>query len=470
MATVTTTRIWNGLRVTEVTDTATGTMYIRQYGSSATDTSGTLLAQSPPANSATNTTVGNNWHIADLTTFTRVYNNRPGNNNQISSDQLRQQFFNNGRELFNDDRADVLNDQSATDRTYYASLGIPGVTLQNTGQTVSNSGALTSQNPIASLPGTLSDGSIPLSSDINDAPDPSRAVGSLLRYPEMNLASMGYDYIQIRAYNYVGSMSTSSNQGARGDARYQTQVGPMIQLPMQPNLSETNATDWAQDTMNAFQQAAGQAALNTINDASGLTGAAVGAGAAVAAGGPGGALVALAGKVGFELGKEGAKLINEENIAGAAAYFAGQAVGANVLGRSTGQVINPNMELTFNGPKMRTFSFNFRLTPRTESEARVIRSMIKFFKQYMAPEQTESEMFLKPPKLFRLEYLYNGDSPHPWLNKFKPCALQNFEVNYTPDNSYMTYDDGSMTSYNISLGFGEIEPIYSNEYSDGSFQ
>ena len=168
------------------------------------------------------------------------------------------------------------------------------------------------------------------------------------------------------------------------------------------------------------------------------------------------------------MAKEAQKLINAENIAGAAAYFAGQAVGSNILGRTTGQVINPNMELTFNGPKMRTFNFGFRMTPRTPSEARIIRSMIKFFKQHMAPEKTESTMFLNPPKIFRLEYLYNGPDDHPWLNKFKPCALTQFTVNYTPDGSYMTYDDGSMPCYNITMGFNEMEVVYSNDYADGS--
>ena len=51
------------------------------------------------------------------------------------------------------------------------------------------------------------------------------------------------------------------------------------------------------------------------------------------------------------------------------------------------------------------------------------------------------------------------------MNKFKPCACTNFTVNYTPDGSYMTYrGEPSMTSYQLSMSFGEIEPIYSDEY------
>ena len=46
------------------------------------------------------------------------------------------------------------------------------------------------------------------------------------------------------------------------------------------------------------------------------------------------------------------------------------------------------------------------------------------------------------------------------------CALQNFTIDYTPAGSYMTYDDGSMTSYNVSLSFGELNPIYDTDFDN----
>ena len=50
-----------------------------------------------------------------------------------------------------------------------------------------------------------------------------------------------------------------------------------------------------------------------------------------------------------------------------------------------------------------------------------------------------------------------------------PCALTNLSVDYTPDGSYMTYgENGSMTAYNLSLSFGEIEPNYEDEYDSPS--
>jgi hypothetical protein len=40
--------------------------------------------------------------------------------------------------------------------------------------------------------------------------------------------------------------------------------------------------------------------------------------------------------------------------------------------------------------------------------------------------------------------------------------MTNFSVNYTPDGSYSTYADGLMTSYEISMQFTELEPIFNN--------
>ena len=66
--------------------------------------------------------------------------------------------------------------------------------------------------------------------------------------------------------------------------------------------------------------------------------------------------------------------------------------------------MNPNLELLFNGPKLRQFAYNFRFTPREENEAQEVRKIIKFFKKAMAPVKSDTEMFLKSPHVFKLKY------------------------------------------------------------------
>ena len=43
-------------------------------------------------------------------------------------------------------------------------------------------------------------------------------------------------------------------------------------------------------------------------------------------------------------------------------------------------------------------------------------------------------------------------------------------VDYAPDNTYMTFDDDdrTMTSYQMTLRFSELDPIYESDYSDST--
>ena len=293
------------------------------------------------------------------------------------------------------------------------------------------------------------------SSAPNDTQDTFTVGGTreILRYPRQSLEAFGYDYIEITAYDYVPSgldVGKKLKTGFKGNNRRFTRRYETIQLPMQPGLSESTAVSWGGDSLNAIQAIGAQAAQGAITRA-----------------GDGDFRGALG-----ELGEGVTSLAQLSTDSGTkaqlAAYFAGQAVGANVLGRSTGQVINPNLELLFTGPNLRSFSFNFTLTPRDSEEANIVRRMIRAMKRNMTPQRSSEALFLKSPRIFQLEYIYGeGNTPHPFMNKFKPCACTGFTVNYTPDGSYMTYrGEPSMTSYQIAMSFGEIEPIYSDEYKD----
>ena len=285
-----------------------------------------------------------------------------------------------------------------------------------------------------------------------------------LKYP-LNHAS-AYDFIQIFPMEYkpaIGIGGITQFQPNQADTpfsnvsdRYagETKAGSTIFLPMIP-ASETSSTGWGEETMNAIQKEFGNAASKAIDSAftaKSLDDWLQGAGASM---------------------KDAAlTLINNGGSQQfLTAHFAGQAVSANLLGRH-GVAINPNLELLFSGPSLRSFSYNFRFTPREKDEAKEIRDIIKVFKKGMAPRRTQGNVFLNVPYVWQLEYIRGGSdattarggTQHPYLNKIKPCALKSFNVNYMPDGSYMTYaDGGSMTSYQVSMEFGELEPIYNND-------
>ena len=159
-----------------------------------------------------------------------------------------------------------------------------------------------------------------------------------------------------------------------------------------------------------------------------------------------------------------------DNIAASAANipFGGNLTASQLLTRTTGQILNPNMELLFKGVNLRSFKFSFKMTPRSENEAIQIKKIIRKLKKEMSPSG-ESTTYLETPRVFQLEYR-QGNRPHPFLHKFKECALTDMSVNYTGEGTYATYGgkESAPVSMIMDLGFKELEPIYSSDYDTGS--
>ena len=154
-------------------------------------------------------------------------------------------------------------------------------------------------------------------------------------------------------------------------------------------------------------------------------------------------------------------------------FLAGQAAGLNnVLARTDNVVLNPNLELLFQGPQLRPFSFQFKMSARSQEEAKEIKSIIKYFKYHMAVRK-EQGLFLRAPHVFTIQYMKGDSENHPGINLISPsdtekaCALTNCSVDYTPLGSYATYEDGTMVAYTLSLQFQELEPIYDSDYTEG---
>ena len=149
--------------------------------------------------------------------------------------------------------------------------------------------------------------------------------------------------------------------------------------------------------------------------------------------------------------------------------LASRAVGApgnDVLARTGGGIVNPNLELLFSGPTLRPFNFNFKMSPRDRGESIEVKKIIRMFKQSSAVQLSSTEIFLKSPNIYKLEFLSRANRDHDFLPKIKRCALTGFGVNYTPEGTYMSYENSSMISYSISFSFQELEPITNSDYTN----
>jgi len=276
-----------------------------------------------------------------------------------------------------------------------------------------------------------------------------------LTYPE-DLGKTKQDVIKFTLLEYqpsgLGQKSGDLLKGIGGgredprkEGKNRNRKGSVI-LPIPSGISDTNTCNWGEDTMNAFEAVIKAGAFRGIT-------AGIGEG-----------IGALA-----DAAQTGGK--DPSLRTGVAAIFAGATMGgdgANLLKRADGSVINPNMELLFNGPTLRPFSFTFKMSARSDTEAKAIIKIIRFFKRGMSPIKTESNIFLKTPNTFSIQYLLRGPGgkDHPFIGRIKECALQNFTVNYTPEGQYATFYDGPMVSYEMQMQFTELEPVFNTDYKD----
>jgi hypothetical protein len=259
------------------------------------------------------------------------------------------------------------------------------------------------------------------------------------------------DRIKFNMYTY-GIRKTNPNFTGLNEKRERGELKGSVTLGIQPRISDTNSVSWNDLSANAIELTAAGASIDLISrGAEGISD--------------------VLKKLGNTVGAEKSNIQEY-----AKTWFAGQAAGINGLtSRIGGVILNPNLELLFDGPQLRPFDFTFQLTPRDAPEAKQVKQIIRFFKQGMAVQRTETELFLKAPNIFEIAYLYQTEDRktgaittklHPGLNQIKRCALQSCSVDYTPTGSYMTFPDGTMTAYNITLSFKELEPVYSDEYQD----
>ena len=311
----------------------------------------------------------------------------------------------------------------------------------------------------------------------------SSIISGQFRYP-LEALTETTDYMQFTIVEYqpTKELSGGSLVGSPGSRRIGPQgtkdkakkiLGSII-MQMPSNIQDGNAVDYGESKMNTLMGAAAGLVGSTIE----------GGGEALSA-------MIKGDKAGYEaatanMTKEMKNTVGtDSSIMDAASQFVtakatsaaigalgGNVSAADILARQTGQIFNPNMELLFNGPTLRSFNFSFKMTPRSPSEAQECKNIIRSFKSNMAPKTKNtgslggSGMFLKTPNVFELRYK-KGNSDHPFLHKFKQCFLTNVSVNYTGEGVYTTYDDATPVSMQIDLSFKELEPIYDVDYDDG---
>ena len=262
--------------------------------------------------------------------------------------------------------------------------------------------------------------------------------------------------------------------GQRSTSKKNEKVKYYVKLPIPQNVNDSHGVTWGESTMNLFELVGLQAAQNFMED-------------------PGKAVEQYTNALN-QLDAESLGL-DDSVMKGFRAAVSGTAlntIGSNVtassaLARSTGQILNSNRELLFEGVRLRSFPFNVQFSPRNDDEAFEVMKIIRKLKQSMSPKKGDTAgkeggsgqdkagalntnkgsggMFIKTPDIFTLEYKMGGDK-HPFLNSFKTCALTQLNVNYTGAGTWASYSDGTPIKIVLDMTFKEIDPIYAEDYDE----
>ena len=302
-----------------------------------------------------------------------------------------------------------------------------------------------------------------------------------VKYP-MDMSDQ-QDRFSITCYSYQAPYVTATDPdnigsayGIQRSSPYRKKLGAGLMLPMPNNMIDGNARKWEEDNIN--NQALDAVRASMSNGMSQI----------------------IAGKLGLGnfqafLKNTMATLRSSTQQSGRQELFAneisqlvgdmGYDVSADtILSRTAGVIANANTELLFAGVSLRSFEFNWLMSPRDIREAAQVRMIIRALKQWSAPRKLKKLVsgktgadaagtgqaggptyFLGTPNIFRLRYLTAGNKDILGVNKFKPCALTDINLNYTPEGMWMAYQGGQPVSVQMSLKFNELEPIYNTDYS-----
>ena len=309
----------------------------------------------------------------------------------------------------------------------------------------------------------------------------------IVKYPMDMSNSMDHMFIQCYSYRAPYSAALDGNVGKRnilatdkkssftfGSERttpYKRKLGAGIKLPMPNNMTDGNPRNWGEQSMDAGQMGAVQnVSKNVITSFFGDFG---GFGRTMTKLSMQGEMLTQESTRGMSLSNKIAQLASESGF--------GDVSSEQILSRSVGVVVNSNTELLFAGVSLRSFEYQWLMSPRNRLEAANVRMIIRAFKQWSAPKKIRKidngelsnvgkaggpSFFLGTPNIFRLRFVTGGNRNILGVNKFKPCALQNVDINYTPEGQWMAYENGMPISVMMTLRFAELEPIYDTDYSE----
>lgn len=247
------------------------------------------------------------------------------------------------------------------------------------------------------------------------------ATGARGRMVREDLAKVGRDSLKGAA---ITAVSVAPALLYAGTAKRETKrIAAAIQLPMPNQLNTRYSAGWSEDATNVFD-AMMRGAANVTEG--GMT----------------------------------------EGLA--AAGLGANAIAQNYgLSAATGLAVNPKKEMYFHSVGFREFDLAYKLYPKNEQEARILKNIIFQLKFHMHPEyKAEGRYTFIYPSEFDITFFHKGVE-NTWINKIATCVLTDFTVDYTPDGLWAQHDKGIPNVTQITMKFKELTVLTKEMIDEG---
>ena len=132
-------------------------------------------------------------------------------------------------------------------------------------------------------------------------------------------------------------------------------------------------------------------------------------------------------------------------------------VGADLAASALGIAVNPQVDVIYQSPNLRQFTFDFLFAPRDLRESIAVSQIIEEFKFHSAPEvlgQGNSlGRYFVPPSEFDIEFSVDT------MGKISTCVLENITIDYAPQGAAFYHLDDRPVNTRMTLQFKELEFI-----------
>ena len=293
----------------------------------------------------------------------------------------------------------------------------------------------------------------------------SGEVGDVLRYPEELTVDVETDYLSFDFWRYKPNSGQLTSAATSGGARNYTPEGdddvtkifdPAKQLPKQIVIAMP-------------QDIGTQIGAQWGGKSFGFLGKDVAAiGASIANQEFSGAASSIANLIKNNTNADALKSLGASLTTAALNSIPG--VGGNlsvndIVQGGSSKILNPNVELMYEGPTLRELSLKFKLVARTSTESKIIKEIATSFRKAAAPANKDSR-FINLPAYVRMRYM-RGGKQNQNLPKHRMFAINGVDVNYTPDGQYIVYEDGYVPSIEIGLALQETKIIFFEDIDNG---